>query len=104
MREPSVPNIYEVAKRAGSPRNGIARFEPAGRGGAEHASKGHARGGASRMCRILAAKNLRTLKSGKLLVTFPIFRIPFFSLIIQGIETSRLREGYAVLVAIPQHD
>jgi LacI family repressor for deo operon, udp, cdd, tsx, nupC, and nupG len=51
-----------------------------------------------------AGKNLRTLKSGKLLVTVPDISNPFFSLILQGIEDVALREGYAVLVGDTQHD
>ena len=50
------------------------------------------------------AKNLRTLKSGKLLVTVPDLSNPFFGLILQGIEDAAQREGYAVLVGDTQHD
>src|SRR5262245_63764146 len=50
------------------------------------------------------AKNLRTLRSGKLLVTVPDISNPFFSLILQGIEDAAQREGYAVLVGDTQHD
>src|SRR5258706_6474665 len=50
------------------------------------------------------AKNLRTLRTGKLLVTVPDLSNPFFSLILQGIEDAALREGYAVLVGDTQHD
>ena len=50
------------------------------------------------------AKNLRTLRSGKLLVTVPDISNPFFSLILQGIEETAQREGYAVLVGDTQHD
>jgi LacI family repressor for deo operon, udp, cdd, tsx, nupC, and nupG len=51
-----------------------------------------------------AAKNLRTLRSGKLLVTVPDISNPFFSLILQGIEDTAQREGYSVLVGDTQHD
>lgn len=51
-----------------------------------------------------AAKNLRTLRSGKLLVTVPDISNPFFSLILQGIEETAQREGYAVLLGDTQHD
>src|SRR5499427_2317675 len=51
-----------------------------------------------------AAKNLRTLRSGKLLVTVPDISNPFFSLILQGIEDTAMREGYSVLVGDTQHD
>jgi LacI family repressor for deo operon, udp, cdd, tsx, nupC, and nupG len=51
-----------------------------------------------------AAKNLRTLRSGKLLVTVPDISNPFFSLILQGIEDAAQREGHAVLLGDTQHD
>src|SRR6267378_1741910 len=50
------------------------------------------------------AKNLRTLRTGKLLVTVPDLSNPFYSLILQGIEDAALREGYSVLVGDTQHD
>src|SRR5207244_9604301 len=51
-----------------------------------------------------AAKNLRTLRTAKLLVTVPDISNPFFSLILQGIEDAAQREGYAVLVGDTQHE
>jgi LacI family transcriptional regulator, repressor for deo operon, udp, cdd, tsx, nupC, and nupG len=51
-----------------------------------------------------AAKSLRTLRSGKILVTVPDIANPFFSLILQGIESAALRSGYAVLLGDTQHD
>ena len=50
------------------------------------------------------AKNLRTLKTGKLIVSVPDISNPFFSLILQGIEAAAQREGYSVLVGDTQHD
>ena len=50
------------------------------------------------------AKNLRTLRSRKLLVTVPDISNPFFSLILQGIEDTAQRNGYAVLFGDTQHD
>jgi LacI family repressor for deo operon, udp, cdd, tsx, nupC, and nupG len=50
------------------------------------------------------AKNLRTLKSRKLLVTVPDISNPFFSLILKGIEDSAQKNGYSVLVGDTQHD
>ena len=50
------------------------------------------------------AKNLRTLKSCKLLVTVPDISNPFFSLILKGIEDAAQKNGYAVLVGDTQHD
>ena len=51
-----------------------------------------------------AAKSLRSLRSGKLVVTVPDIANPFFALILQGIEESAQRAGYAVLVGDTQHD
>jgi LacI family repressor for deo operon, udp, cdd, tsx, nupC, and nupG len=51
-----------------------------------------------------AARSLRTLRSGKLLVTVPDIANPFFSLIIQGIEDAAHQEGYAVLLGDAGHD
>jgi len=51
-----------------------------------------------------SAKNLRTLRTDKLLVTVPDLSNPFFSLILQGIEDAAQREGYSVLVGDTQHD
>ena len=51
-----------------------------------------------------AARNLRTLRSGKLLVTVPDISNPFFSLILQGIEDAAQREGQAVLFGDTQND
>lgn len=51
-----------------------------------------------------AAKSLRTLRSGKILVTVPDISNPFFSLVLQGIENAALRGGYSVLVGDTQHD
>jgi LacI family repressor for deo operon, udp, cdd, tsx, nupC, and nupG len=50
------------------------------------------------------AKNLRTLRSCKLLVTVPDISNPFFALILQGIEDAAQKNGYAVLVGDTQHD
>jgi LacI family transcriptional regulator, repressor for deo operon, udp, cdd, tsx, nupC, and nupG len=50
------------------------------------------------------AKNLRTLKSRKLLVTVPDIANPFFALILQGIEDTAQKNGYAVLLGDTQHD
>lgn len=50
-----------------------------------------------------AAKSLRTLRTGKLLVTMPDIANPFFSLIIQGIEEAAQSERYAVLLGDTRH-
>lgn len=51
-----------------------------------------------------AAKSLRTLRTGKLLVTVPDIANPFYSLLIQGIEETAQRAGYAVLLGDTRHD
>ena len=51
-----------------------------------------------------AARNLRTQRSGKILVTVPDISNPFFSLILQGIEDAALQAGYAVLIGDTQHE
>ena len=50
------------------------------------------------------ARNLRTRRSNKILVTVPDISNPFFSLIIQGIEGAAQRAGYTVLLGNTQHD
>lgn len=98
-------NIYAVAKRAGVSTATVSRV----------LSQPNVVAPATRR-RVLSAvellgyepnstaKNLRTLKTGKLLVTVPDISNPFFSLILQGIEDAAQREGYAVLVGDTQHD
>jgi LacI family repressor for deo operon, udp, cdd, tsx, nupC, and nupG len=100
-----VANIYEVAKRAGVSTATVSRVlsqpdmvAPDTRRLVMAAVKqlGYTPNS--------AAKNLRTLRTRKLLVTVPDISNPFFSLILQGIEDAALREGYAVLVGDTQHD
>jgi LacI family repressor for deo operon, udp, cdd, tsx, nupC, and nupG len=50
------------------------------------------------------AKNLRTARTGKLLITVPDISNPFFSQILQGAEDAAQREGYSVLFGDTQHD
>jgi LacI family repressor for deo operon, udp, cdd, tsx, nupC, and nupG len=50
------------------------------------------------------AKNLRMLRTRRLLVTVPDISRPLFSLILQGIEEIAHREGYAVLLGDTQYD
>jgi LacI family repressor for deo operon, udp, cdd, tsx, nupC, and nupG len=101
----SVPNIFEVAKRAGVSTATVSRVlsrpdmvSPATR---RKVTKAVALLG---YVPNATAKNLRTLRSGKLLVTVPDISNPFFALILQGIEETAQREGYAVLVGDTQHD
>ena len=98
-------NIYEVAKRAGVSTATVSRVlsrpqvvAPETRRRVLHAVKAMAYAPNS------AAKNLRTLRTGKLLVTVPDISNPFFSQILQGIEDAAQREGYAVLFGDTQHD
>jgi LacI family repressor for deo operon, udp, cdd, tsx, nupC, and nupG len=98
-------NIYEVAKRAGVSTATVSRVlsrpdvvSPDTRRKVMQAVKVLAYAPNS------AAKNLRTLRSGKLLVTVPDISNPFFSLILQGIEDAAQRDGYAVLLGDTQHD
>jgi LacI family repressor for deo operon, udp, cdd, tsx, nupC, and nupG len=100
-----VPNIYEVARRAGVSTATVSRVlsqpevvSPSTR---------------TRVLRAVerlgyepnaAAKNLRTLRTAKLLVTVPDISNPFFSLILRGIEDAAQREGYSVLLGDTQHD
>jgi len=100
-----VANIYDVAKRAGVSTATVSRVmsqpdvvAPATRrkvlAAVDHLD----------FTPNSAAKNLRTLRTAKLLVTVPDISNPFFSLILQGIEDAAQREGYAVLVGDTQHD
>src|SRR5215471_7292576 len=105
MAGASVPNIVEVAKRAGVSTATVSRVlsrpdmvSPQTRRKVMKAV------GLLGYVPNAAAKNLRMLKSSKLLVTVPDISNPFFSLILQGIEDAAQREGYAVLVGDTQHD
>jgi len=100
-----VPNIYEVAKRAGVSTATVSRV----------LSQPNVVATATRrkVLQIIerlgyepnsTAQNLRALRTAKILVTVPDISNPFFSLIIQGIEDAALREGYSVLVGDTQHD
>ena len=105
MPEPSPSNIFEVAKRAGVSTATVSRVlsrpemvSPRTRNRVMKAVE------LLRYVPNAAGKNLRTLRSGKLLVTVPDISNPFFSQILQGIEDVAQREGYAVLVGDTQHD
>src|SRR5262245_66396035 len=92
-----VATIYEVAKRAGVSTATVSRVlsqpdvvAPATRRRVLDAVErlGYTPN--------VAAKNLRTLRTGNLLVTVPDISNPFFSLILRGIEDTAQLEGYAV--------
>jgi LacI family repressor for deo operon, udp, cdd, tsx, nupC, and nupG len=100
-----VPNIYEVAKRAGVSPSTVSRVLSTP---AVVSAKTRIR--VLRAVDVLGytpnstAQNLRTARTGKLLVTVPDISNPFFSLILQGIEDAAQREEYAVLLGDTQHD
>src|SRR5262245_26514798 len=105
MASSPIPNIHDVARRAGVSTATVSRVlsrpdvvAPKTRRKVLQAvqSLGYVPNS--------AGKNLRMLRTGKLLVTVPDISNPFFSLIIQGIEETAQREGYAVLVGDTQHD
>jgi LacI family repressor for deo operon, udp, cdd, tsx, nupC, and nupG len=100
-----VPNIYEVAKRAGVSPSTVSRV-------LSQPDVVSAKTRSRVLCAVdvlgytpnATAKNLRTARTGKLLVTVPDISNPFFSLILQGIEEAAQREEYAVLFGDTQHD
>src|SRR5215471_17188661 len=102
---PPVANIYEVARRAGVSTATVSRVlsQPT-------MVSPDTRRKVMQAVELLdyapnsAAKNLRTLRTGKLLVTVPDISNPFFSLILQGIEDAAQRAGYSVLLGDTQHD
>ena len=104
-RRHAMPNIYEVAKRAGVSPSTVSRV----------LSRPDVVSAKTRI-RVLravdllgyipnsTAKNLRQARTGKLLVTVPDIANPFFARILQGIEEAAQREDYAVLFGDTQHD
>jgi LacI family repressor for deo operon, udp, cdd, tsx, nupC, and nupG len=105
MPDRSSPNIYEVAKRAGVSTATVSRVLSRPEMVADTTRRK-----VMRAVETLGyvpnatAKNLRSHRTGKLLVTVPDIANPFFALIFQGIEDAAQREGYAVLVGDTQHD
>ena len=101
----AVPNIHAVAKRAGVSTATVSRVMSR----PDVVAPGTLR----KVLRAVehlgyapnsAAKHLRTLRSGKLLVTVPDISNPFFAVILQGIEDAAQRAGYAVLLGDTQHN
>jgi len=100
-----VANIYDVAKRAGVSTATISRvLSRPGVVAPDTRLKVLAAIDSLGFTPNAAGKNLRTLRTAKLLVTVPDISNPFFSLILQGIVDAALREGYSVLVGDTQHD
>ena len=98
-------NIYEVARRAGVSTATVSRVLGRPDMVAEETRRKVQRAvDALGYTPNSAAKHLRTLRSRKLLVTVPDISNPFFALILQGIEETAQREGYAVLLGDTQHD
>jgi LacI family repressor for deo operon, udp, cdd, tsx, nupC, and nupG len=50
------------------------------------------------------ARNLRTLRTGKLIVTVRDIASPVFPVILQGIQDAARREGYSILLGDAPHD
>jgi LacI family transcriptional regulator, repressor for deo operon, udp, cdd, tsx, nupC, and nupG len=100
-----VPNIYEVAKRAGVSPATVSRVMSR-----PSVVSMRTRQRVLEAVELLGyapnstAKNLRTSRTAKLLVTVPDISNPFFSLILQGIEDAAQREGYSVLLGDTQHN
>lgn len=98
-------NIYEVAKRAGVSTATVSRVLSNAAVVAPDTKK-RVLAAVERLGYVpnAAAKNLRMLRTRKLLVTLPDISRPLFSLILQGIEESANREGYSVLLGDTQYD
>jgi len=100
-----MPTIYEVAKRARVSAATVSRILNRPTVGAP-ATRRRVLQAAELLSYTpnSSAAALRTLRTGKLLVTLPDISNPFFSLILQGIEDAAQRAGYSVLVGDAQHD
>jgi LacI family repressor for deo operon, udp, cdd, tsx, nupC, and nupG len=99
-------NIYEVARRAGVSTATVSRVMSGQKSVVSAATRRRVLRAVEQLAYTpnSAAKNLRTLKTRKLLVTVPDIANPFFALILQGIEDAAQRQGYAVLLGDTQHD
>lgn len=98
-------NIFEVAKRAGVSTATVSRVLSNATTVAP-ATRKRVLAAVERLGYVpnAAAKNLRYMRTRKLLVTVPDISRPLFSLILQGIEESANREGYSVLLGDTQYD
>ena len=88
-----VEHLRGCQARRGLDGHGVAGPEPAAGGVARNTAPRAASRQGHGLRAESAAKNLRTLRTGKLLVTVPDISNPFFSLILQGIEDAAQREG-----------
>jgi len=101
----TVATIFEVAKRAGVSTATVSRvLSNPSMVAPETRRKVLAAVERLRYAPNSAAKNLRMLRSRKLLVTVPDISRPLFSLILQGIEESADRAGYSVLLGDTHYD
>jgi LacI family repressor for deo operon, udp, cdd, tsx, nupC, and nupG len=101
----TVANIFEVAKRAGVSTATVSRVL-SNAALVAPATRKRVLAAVERLGYVpnAAAKNLRDMRARKLLVTVPDISRPLFSLILQGIEESAIREGYSVLLGDTQYD
>jgi LacI family repressor for deo operon, udp, cdd, tsx, nupC, and nupG len=101
-----VPNISQVAKQAGVSTATVSRVVSGSNGRVSLLTRDRVLRAVERLgyAPNSAAKNLRTQRTGKILVTVPDISNPFFALILQGIEDAALRAGYAVLIGDTQDD
>jgi len=99
-----MPTIYDIAKQAGVSAGTVSRalsrpekVLPATRERIERAvaELGYVPN--------VAARTLKTQRSGKILVTVPDIANPFFAQILQGAEEAAQAAGYAVLLGDTQH-
>ncbi len=101
-----MPTIFDVAKSAGVSIATVSRVLTKADVVVAPATRRKVMAAAERLGYVAnaAAKNLRMLRSHRLLVTVPDISRPLFSLILQGIEESANREGYAVLLGDTHYD
>ncbi len=92
-------NIRDVARRAGVSTATVSRVL-----NAEPVVAAETRTAVLRAIKALryspnsVAKNLRTRRSGRLLVTLPTIANPYFALVLEGAEDAARRAGYSVLI------
>jgi LacI family repressor for deo operon, udp, cdd, tsx, nupC, and nupG len=100
----SIPTIYDIARHAGVSAGTVSRalsrpekVLPATRERIEQAAA------ALGYVPNVAARTLKTHRSGKILVTVPDIANPFFAQILQGAEEAAQAADYAVLLGDTQH-
>jgi LacI family repressor for deo operon, udp, cdd, tsx, nupC, and nupG len=100
-----VANIFDVAKRAGVSTATVSRVL-SNKGIVASATRKKVLAAVERLGYVpdAAGRHLRMRRGRKLLVTVPDISRPMFSLILQGIEDTANREGYAVLLGDTHYD